>query len=84
MDLGRNRGKPWWAEKAADRLSSCGESAAKALPPLLRANYRKAFAERILSKGVCRKAFAERQLSKANRQQKFAETISNRQLAGNN
>jgi hypothetical protein len=70
MDLGRNRGKPWWAEKAADRLSSCGESAAKALPPLLRANYRK--------------AIDERQLLKANRQQKFAETISNRQLAGNN
>jgi hypothetical protein len=62
MDLGRNRGKPWWAEKAADRLSSCGESAAKALPPLLRANYRKAFAERHLPKDNYRKPTANKNL----------------------
>jgi hypothetical protein len=50
MGLSRNREKPRWTEKAADRLSSCGESAAKALPPILKANYRKAIDERQLKK----------------------------------
>jgi hypothetical protein len=36
--------------KAADRLSSCGGSAAKVLPPLLRANYSKAITKKKLPK----------------------------------
>jgi hypothetical protein len=49
--------------KAADRLSSCGENAAKALPQILRANYRKPIAYKKLPKqlaaGNCKKQLAE-------------------------
>jgi hypothetical protein len=69
VDLGRNRGKSWWAQKAADRLSSCGEIAAKVLPPLLKANYRNTVAKKIAE------TISNRQL------RKLAKRISGDKLA---
>jgi hypothetical protein len=55
--------------KAADRLSSCGESATKALPPILKANYRKQIAYKKLPKqlvaGNC-KTISRMQLTAGN------------------